>query len=80
MGNEQNRLDFIEQRDGRDAAVVFALRTLRTYRKAVLAKRHSRRHHASLPEYRRSFIESYVAFKRYVATSSALKAPTGVSP
>lgn len=66
--NELDRLWFISTRDGEPAAVEFAERTLRTYRKAVLhsnKRGHPRPHHASLPEYRRGFIESYCAIKKF---------------
>lgn len=69
MEKEAERLKFIEERDGKQAALEFALRTMRIYRKAVLTSRKrgfSKPHHASLEQYRRSFIESYLAFKRYL--------------
>lgn len=72
-GLETGRLEFLEKRDGRVAAATFAERTLRTYRRAVLSKRIPRRPrscgpvaHAMSSEHRRSFISSYVAFKRYL--------------
>jgi hypothetical protein len=69
---EEHRLAFLENRDGKDAAKEFAKRTMRMYRSAVLASRKrgfDKPHHASLPEYRRGFIESYCALKRYVASA-----------
>ena len=66
---ESSRLLFIETRDGVTGAKDFALRTLKIYRSAVL---HSRKrgfphpHHASLPQYRREFITSYLSFKHYL--------------
>lgn len=61
------RIAFLERRDGIDAAKDFAKRTMRQYRKCVLMNgRHGRKFHfASYGEYRRKFIESYLAFKRY---------------
>lgn len=73
---EQDRLNFIIQRDGIDAAVDFARNTMKIYRKSVL-RSHKRGygynsqkgniHFASIPEFRRKFIESYCAFKKFVA-------------
>jgi len=67
---EQDRLAFIESRDGKDGALDFARRTLAIYRKAVLTSRkrgYKKPHHASIPEYRRGFIESCCAFRAYIA-------------
>lgn len=69
---EEQRLAFLEARDGIDGAVEFAQRTMRQYRSAVLRSRKrgyitARISHASLPEYRRGFIESYLVLKQYVA-------------
>lgn len=66
---EKKRLAFVEQRDGAKEAVAFAKRTMQTYRTCVLRSRKrgfKNPHHASLPEYRRGFIESYLVFKKYV--------------
>lgn len=66
--DEIDRLRFISIRDGRQAAINFAERTLSIYRAAVLhsnKRGHPRPHHASLPEYRRGFIESYCAIKKF---------------
>lgn len=71
---ESHRLEFIEGRDGKDAALAFARRTLAIYRKCVLRSRKrcfDKPHHASLPEYRRGFIESYCAFKSYLSGENA---------
>jgi len=75
---EEQRLAFIEARDGVAGAIAFARRTMAQYRKAVLMSRkrgygklgRPNISHASLPDYRRGFIESYCAFKRYVHQSS----------
>jgi len=67
---EEQRIAFVEERDGIAGAVDFARRTIRQYRTAVLNSRKRgsvKPSHASLPEYRRGFIESYLAFKRYIA-------------
>lgn len=70
---EDLRLAFVENRDGVDGAVNFAKRAMSQYRKAVLNSRKRgsvKPSHASLPEYRRGFIESYLAFKKYVLDQS----------
>lgn len=67
---EERRLAFVEERDGVAGAVDFARRSMQQYRTAVLNSRKRgsvKPSHASLPEYRRGFIESYLAFKRYIA-------------
>ncbi len=65
---ESQRLAFIEQRDGLQAAKAWAKRTMRIYRTAVLknGKDGSDPHYASGKNYRRKFIESYLHLKRYV--------------
>lgn len=68
--SEQARLQFIVARDGLAAARKWAKRTAKIYRSAVLTSRKrgfDKPHHASLPEYRRGFIESYLEFKRFAA-------------
>jgi hypothetical protein len=75
MNAETSRLEFIKNRDGLDAAIDFAKRTLVAYRKAVLCSRKrgvATPHHASLPEYRRTFIESYCAFKSFLEENKGL--------
>ena len=70
---ETQRLQFIENRDGKEASLEFARRTMKQYRQAILCsrKRGMKPHHASIPEYRRSFIESYYSFKQYIRNSNA---------
>lgn len=66
---EFDRLTFIEARDGKDAAIEFAQRTLTIYRRSLLQSRKRgfvKPHHASIPEYRQSFIESCIEFKQYL--------------
>jgi hypothetical protein len=66
---ETQRLASIEAQDGKHGAVDFARRTMAIYRTCVLRSRKrgfTTPHHASLPEYRRGFIESYCAFKSYL--------------
>lgn len=67
---EQERINFIIQRDGIEGAVDFCKRTMKIYRTAVLRSRkrgHDKPHHASIPEFRRKFIKSYCAFKKFIA-------------
>lgn len=70
MSTKESRHLFIMEKSGLDEALWFALQTMRIYRKAVLDKR---RHpdgrvftHASLRQYRREFIQSYLVFKRFI--------------
>ena len=66
---EIDRLAFMEMKHGKNEALAFAERAMRQYRKAVTRSRkrgYKNPHYASLPEYRRRFIESYCAFKRYL--------------
>ena len=68
---EEQRLAFVQARDGVPGAVAFARQTMMIYRTSVLRSRKrgiDKPHFASLPEYRRGFIESYLAFKDYAAT------------
>ncbi len=74
MEAEKQRLGFVENRDGIAGAIAFARQCRSQYRKAVLASRKrglTKPSHASLPEYRRGFIESYLAFKRYIETPNS---------
>jgi hypothetical protein len=59
---EQGRIAFLLQRDGREATIAWVQRTLALYRRAVLAPGHF----AGTATYRRSFIESYCDFKRWL--------------
>ena len=66
--SEYERLEYIEKQRGTEAAIEFANKTLVIYRKAVLCSRkrgYEKPHYASFPEFKRYFIESYLAFKRY---------------
>ena len=60
MPEEISRLQFIEKRDGITEAINFAKRTMVSYRRMVLSKRPKR-------SLRKSFIESYITFKKYIA-------------
>lgn len=64
-------IEFLRGRDGVAATCEYCRRTSRTYRSAVLSSHkrgHLRPHFASLPEYRRKFIASYLDFKRFALT------------
>jgi hypothetical protein len=64
---EVERLQFVLERDGIDGVLSFAERTKRIYRKAVLRNGRNGRafHFGSIQQYRRSFIESYLACKDF---------------
>ena len=72
--HELDRIEFLTQRDGIDSAMVFVNATYKTYRKALMQSRKRgygkpgkpAPHHATLPEYRRSFIESCVTFRHFI--------------
>jgi hypothetical protein len=74
---EQTRLEFIETRDGRPAALEFAVRTYDTYKRIVLgAKKTKRASVATLmghgsayahdPKFRRGFVQSCLSFREYI--------------
>lgn len=58
---EGNRILFLIHRDGYDEAIAWSKRTKQIYRKALLNKSH----HANKPLFRKSYIESYLALKRF---------------
>jgi len=64
--SEQQRIALLLKRDGREATTEWVRRTMRIYRRAVL----SPGHFAGAPAYRRSFIESYCDFKRWLARNA----------
>ena len=69
MNSEQQRIAFIEDRDGSQAAMNFVKTTYDTYRRSLTQSRkrgHQKPHHASLPEYRPGFIRSCVEFRAYM--------------
>jgi hypothetical protein len=71
---ERERLAFLVERDGAEAAAEWVRRTMRIYRRALLAPGHF----ARAPEYRRRFIEAYCEFKRWLARAPGRV--TGASP
>lgn len=75
---EDGRIAFLMQRDGREATIRWLRSIIKTYRRAVL----NRRHFASTPYYRYRFIGAYCDFKRWLGgvrrerrTSAALIRP-----
>lgn len=73
---EQQRIQFIIQRDGIEGAIDFARRTMKIYRTAVLksAKRgHEKPHFASTHDWKRKFIMSYLAFKAFLQQHGRLQ-------
>ncbi len=58
-GIEANRLRFMVERDGLEEALEFAVRTRMGYRRHILQEKAPR-------ELRRGFIQSYLAFKRFI--------------
>ncbi len=73
---EDHRIRFLLQRDGESATAAWVRRTLKSYRAAVLDKKH----YASSPDYRRGFIESYCDFKRWLAQMHAYGTRGGTTP
>ena len=72
---EQQRIQFMIDRDGLEGATDFARRTMKIYRTAVLksAKRgHEKPHFASTNDWRRKFIQSYLSFKAFLQQHQAL--------
>jgi hypothetical protein len=71
--SEATRLQFYIERDGPAGALAFARITYRTYRSALMQSRKrgfNKVHHATLPEYRRAFIESCITFRHYIYKGS----------
>lgn len=78
-GCEGQRLLFLVKRDGADGALDFAKRTYAVYRKNLLLKRRvldargmqdRKESFVTRREYRRSFIESCVGFRAYIAENA----------
>ena len=65
--NEDHRIRFLLERDGRAATIAWVRRTQGIYRTAVLDKDHF----ASSELFRRRFIESYCDFKRWLTQVQA---------
>lgn len=71
MSDEHGRIEFLLRRDGLSLTLDWVDRTMRIYRRAVLNKNH----HASLPEYRREFIQSYCDFKCWLTKARGQHQP-----
>jgi len=69
---EWPRIRFLIERDGLDAALVWCGNTMKIYRTAVLDRGNDNRrgHYASTREFKRTFIDSYQDFKRFLAIYS----------
>lgn len=63
--DEALRIEFLLNRDGIDATLIWVRRTLMIYRRALL----NRRHFAHATEYRRKFIASCLSFRRWLAAN-----------
>lgn len=66
--SEEARIKFLEGRDGKDKAIKFAYRTMRSYRRAMIARNSFARDKL----FRREFIQSYLYLKRYLFESGYL--------
>lgn len=67
--SEWNRILFVQERDGMVAAREFVKRTYAKYKECLrmTGPKHGRKlHHASLPQFRRGFVESCLAFRDYL--------------
>jgi hypothetical protein len=60
---EYARIQFLLNRDGIEATIIWVKRTLKIYRRALL----NQRHFARTPSYRRSFIASCLCFRQWLA-------------
>lgn len=59
---EQRRIAFVLERDGEDEALLWAIRSMKNYRRAVLNKKHF----ASTRTYKKRYIAGYIELKRFV--------------
>jgi hypothetical protein len=65
-GIEQNRIEFMFNRDGLEGCMFFAIQTMKIYRKSFFVRdRNNHKLYCHDKAYRRSFIEGYLAFKRF---------------
>jgi hypothetical protein len=60
---ESARIEFLLQRDGAEATLIWVQRTLVIYRRALL----NRKHFAHSSEYRRKFVASCLSFRSWLA-------------
>ncbi len=73
---EASRIEFLLQRDGAAATLIWVRRTLAIYRRAVL----NRRHFAHIAEYRVKFIVSCLSFRRWLAANGGYMSRDTASP
>lgn len=72
---ESARIEFLLQRDGAEATLIWVQRTVVIYRRALL----NRRHFAHLPDYRRKFVTSYLSFRYWLASNSGCRSGNDVA-
>ena len=60
---DQNRIDFLLERDTPEEVLTFAVQCVRQYRVAVIA---SKRKHGKRGAFREKYISSYLFHKQYV--------------
>ena len=73
---EASRIEFLLQRDGPAATRIWVQRTLATYRRSVL----DRRHFAHTAEYRLKFVASFLEFRRWLVANGAYGSRGAASP
>lgn len=64
---DQDRIDFVLERDTPEEVLIFAKQCVHQYRGAVLA---SKRKHGKRGAYREAYISSYLFHKNYVLENS----------
>lgn len=73
---EASRIEFLLQRDGAAATLVWVRRTLAIYRRSVL----DRRHFAHAAEYRLKFVASRLEFRRWLVANGGYGNRSTASP
>lgn len=73
---ETSRIEFLLQRDGAAATLIWVRRTLAIYRRSAL----DRRHFAHTAEYRRKFVASYLGFRRWLVAKGGYGSRGTASP
>jgi hypothetical protein len=73
---ETSRIEFLLQRDGAAATLLWVRRTLAIYRRSVL----DRRHFAHTAEYRLKFVASFLEFRRWLVANGAYGSRGAASP
>ncbi len=69
FSNEWERIRFLIERDGFEAAQEWCRNTIKIYRTAVLDRGNINRkpHYASCREFKKNFILSYLDFKKFIS-------------